>query len=195
MRATIVMTPPEVHGDRIGLPFTSERARHKPCSSAAESRLEREKNTAHVETGREPLIGGCGRVTRAALALLNQPEGIGAGRRKRVRSEPSYPEITDSFVARAAVDDRRSERRAADRVLQPDRETADGNRSECQPAHRQAEPERCAPERAGKANRDAADSHETECEATKSKTSHRNVADRDDALRGPRPHRQWIDPH
>src|SRR6185503_524705 len=130
------------------------------------------------------------------VGLLNQPERIlRAGGRKGTWAQPSRPEVTSCFVAGAAVDDRRSERGAADRILQSDRETADSDRTERETTDRQAKSERHASERTCKADRNASDGDETEREAAKCEAANRNVANRDDAFRGPRPHGDRIEPH
>src|SRR5262245_35914857 len=76
------------------------------------------------------------------IGLLNQSERIlTAGRRKRTHAQPSSPEVAGRFVATAPVDNRRSKRRTADCVLQSDRDTADGDRTQRETADRQPEPD------------------------------------------------------
>src|SRR4030095_16412452 len=128
--------------------------------------------------------------------LLNESERVlRAGRWKRAWAQPSCPQVAYRLITAAAVDDRRSERGAADRILQSDRETADRDRAARETADRQTKSKRRASKRSCKTDRNASDGDQTEREAAKCEAAYRNVADGDDALRGPRPHGDRIDPH
>src|SRR5262245_13893914 len=73
MRATVVMKPSRVHGDRIRSPFTVERGkREAPVSRLQEAAVLVAESAAHLERVREPLIKDCWRDARARPNCLCQ---------------------------------------------------------------------------------------------------------------------------
>jgi len=93
----------------------------------------------------------------------------------------------------ARVNRRRTKRGTADRIRQPDSQTAHRNRPHSESSNRQTETDGRAAKRKQQSERCAAKRQQTARQTANGKPADCHVADRDDAFRNTRAHRDRID--
>src|SRR5262249_19750415 len=104
------------------------------------------------------------------------------------------PEKTDRRrIAMTSGDRGRSERDAADGILQADRQSANRDGAGREPAHRDAKADCDAAERKQQAEGCATKAEQATRQATDGDSADGHVTDRDYALRDARPHRDSVD--
>lgn len=116
-----------------------------------------------------------------------------AMRREDSRAKPLPNKVNHGRITSSAVDDRRTERRAADGVNKPNRRTAERDGSNRQPANRQAQPQRRTAEREEQAEGSPTDGNKTARETGDRDAPYRHVPDRDNTPGHSRPHRGRVD--
>jgi len=113
-------------------------------------------------------------------------------RRQDSRAEPPANEVKHLLIASSTVDDRRTERRAADGVDEPDRRAADRDGSNRQAANRQAQPHRRTAEGEEQPDRSPTYGDKTARETSDRDAPYGHVPDRDNTLGYFRPHRDRV---